>query len=208
MIIELYGLPGAGKTTTALALQEKKGIELLKIRSKRDLFYYNLLYLIKHPVKFFKTLYYVFVNSKCSLKLFYHKFTNAFLHINAKHQKALQSKNVIIDQGYFQNIISVFEKKIDVNFLNKYCKLFLLPDKLIIFDIDEEIRQRRMTGRGWGARQYYKKEYRENWEKVIKYNNDLLIKNLENVGVDFLLLNENDNEEKIIQNIKKWKENR
>ena len=70
MIIEIYGLPGAGKTTLAKKMASEFNIPLIKIRGKTELFFYNLLYFFLHPAAFLKGFWYIFINSK-NWRLFY-----------------------------------------------------------------------------------------------------------------------------------------
>ncbi len=186
MIIELFGLPGSGKTTLSRGLAQDGRFELIKIRNKKDLLFYNFLFLIKHPIKFFVTLFYVISNS--SLKDFYYKFTNCFLHQNAKYQKALKAKNAVLDQGYFQNFLSIFERPISAASAIKYFKYLLFPDKLIILDLSVDALQSRLTSRGWAPRQNLGRDYFENWMKAVKDNYDLVLRLIPEFGIDYLIV--------------------
>jgi len=194
MIIELYGLPGSGKTSLAKKIVGETDFEIIKIKSKKELLYFNFLFLVKHPIKFFKLLFFVISNSLSSSKLFYYKLMNCFFDYNAKYQKALRCKFSIIDQGYFQNIISVFNKEISPKFLKKYIKFFILPDKLIILDINKKKRLAMMKKRGYFARDKFGRIYRKKWEKIIEYNDKILKKSLanKNVPVDYLIVKDKD----------------
>ena len=122
MILEFYGLPGSGKSTVARYLKKTRGFKVIKIENKRELFFYNLIFLFKYPVKFFALLYYLLLNGENS-KLFYYKFMNTFLQHNAKYIKAKSFKRdekLIIDQGHFQNIISVFKKNVSSAYIENY----------------------------------------------------------------------------------------
>ena len=187
MIIEFYGLPGAGKTTITQKLAAKSDFKIIKIRSKKELVLYNLLFFIKHPVKFFATIGYLIANST-GWPIFYYKFTNTFLHHNAKYQKALLEKYAILDQGYFQNVLSVFEEPISASFLVKYAGFLLKPDKLIILNLPSDDVSRRIEGRGYAARERFDREYFGKWLEVVKMNNKIFLENLDKLGMDYNII--------------------
>jgi len=177
MIVEFFGHAGAGKTTVAELISEEYGIPIAKIRSRSKLLYFNFIFKIKHPVKFFGRFFYVIGNS-INLKMFYYKFMNAFMQVNAKHQKALRFKGpVILDQGYLQSAMSMFEYKVSKAELQKYFKNILWPDKLVIFEASEEIIKNRLKERGYRVRQFLSEEYLKEREKIVEHN-DKVFKNL------------------------------
>lgn len=200
MIIEFYGLPGAGKTTIAQKLEEKAGFKIVKIKNKKELILFNILFLLKHPLRFFVLLYYV-INNSTGLKEFYYKFMNAFLTSNAKYQKAKKYKKAIIDQGYFQGILSIFNEKISLDKLNKYLNFILRPKKLFIFDLSLENMKLRTTSRGYFGRENFGKEYSEKWIETIINNNALIKKELPSISQNFLLINANQNIDEVYSKI-------
>jgi len=201
MIIELYGLSGSGKTSLAREFAKKTDFKTIKVKKKTELIFYNFLFLIKHPIKFFVTLFYLVSNSK-GLRMFYSKFMNSFLHFNAKYQKALRCDKAILDEGYFQNIISIFEKEIDSEFLKRYLKFLLWPDLLFVFDnVDFDERLKRITKRGYGIANYLKKEEKASWEKVVEKNDRTFKKNLKNIPVNYIIVDDKKNLSDILKKI-------
>lgn len=173
MIIEFCGLPGAGKTTVAKKIEERTDFKIVTIKNKRELVWLNTLFFLKHPARFFVSLWYIAINSRGS-GMFYYKFMNSFLFNNAKQQKALRFKNALIDQGYFQNIISVFEEPLTRKALKRYARLFLLPDTLLIFSVPSTVREQRAIQRGRFSREQFGDEYVASWKKTIEKNDALL----------------------------------
>jgi thymidylate kinase len=198
MIIEFCGLPGSGKTTIAKKIEQNTDYKIIKIKSKRELLYYNFLFFIKYPVKFFYLFFYICRNSE-SWKEFYLKLMNTFFQHNAKYQKALKFEKAIIDQGYFQNFLSVFNKKINTDIFYKYSELILQPDKLFIIKVSEKERLERINKRGYSFRNDFSEEERGVWMKIMMSNNSLLEKEVDN-HKNWLLV-ENNNLDKAIKEI-------
>lgn len=176
MIIELYGLAGSGKTTFAERLAERGDYKIIRIRGRLELVWLNFIFMLKRPVSFFNLIVYVLHNSN-SWKLFYYKFMNVFLHCNAKYEKALRYDNALIDQGYAQNIISLFEREISAEDLRKYFSSTIIPDKLVIFDMPETVRMEHIEKRRYESRDDFDATYRELWKKLSKRNHRLFLDN-------------------------------
>ena len=141
MIIELCGLPGVGKSTISSKLK-KKGFRIIKVIGRRELLKLNLIFLLKHPIKFIKLLFFIVFNAT-SLHVFYLLFMNCFLKVNAKYMKAQKKESIaIIDQGYWQNILSVFSRRIDNSLFKKYISCFLESDLTIMITCNEKKRKK------------------------------------------------------------------
>ncbi len=200
MIVELYGLPGTGKSTIARALESQGKFKRIRITSKVELLWYNFLFFFKKPFKFFKLLFYIFQHSS-NWQIFYYKFMNLFLHCNAKYQKALKYQNALIDQGYFQNVISLFEQQVHWGVIQKYLANIILPDKLFILQADDQERQNRLLNRGYGLRQFQDEKTKDTWLKASQTNNSVFLENIANVKVRFFVITNNQSVEKVLQEI-------
>ncbi len=200
MVIEFYGLPGTGKSTTARRLEEKSNFKRVRIKNNIELLWYNFLFFIKYPIKFFILLYYVFTNSN-NFKMFYYKFMNTFLHHNAKYQKAKKFKNSIIDQGHTQNIISVFEEKKGLSAIEKYFTFIPKTNKLIIFDADFSVRKNRIEKRNHAPRSEYDDQYLKKWHEITKYNNKLFQKLIKDLDVSYKTIDANKDADEIYKEV-------
>ena len=187
MIIELYGLPGSGKTTLAREIVKRTDFKSIKVNKKSELLFYNLLFLIKHPIRFFVTLFYLILNSK-NLSMFYTKFMNSFLDRNAEYQKALRYDKAMLDEAYFQNILSVFEKEMNSKFLRKYLNFLLWPDVLIVFNINPDKCFERVGKRGYAIRSNFDREPEVKWKKIIAKNDRILKKNLDSLSLNYIIV--------------------
>ncbi|KKP92335.1 MAG: hypothetical protein UR94_C0001G0020 [Parcubacteria group bacterium GW2011_GWA2_36_10] len=200
MIVELYGLPGTGKSTIARAIESQGKFKRIKINSKIELLWYNFLFFLKSPFKFFKLLFYIFRNSN-NWQIFYYKLMNLFLHCNAKYQKVLKYQYALIDQGYFQNIISLFEQQVDWEIIQKYLANIVLPDKLFIFQVDDQERQKRLLNRGHGLRQFQDEKIKDIWLKASQANNLVFLENLANTKVQFFIITNDKSVEQVLNEI-------
>ncbi len=177
MMIEFYGLPGSGKTTAARKKAEAEDFQIIKIRSNKELFFYNLAFLFKNPAFFLKTFFKILRNSKTP-RIFYYKLMNSFFHYNAKYMKAGRYKRAILDQSFFQNILSIFDRVLSEDELRAIVKSFPKPDGLIVFDLPEEERQRRVKERGYLGRETLGEDA-SRWEAIMRGNHELFLKILE-----------------------------
>jgi len=181
MLIELYGLPGSGKTTLARKMAEEQGYEIIKIRKKWELILYNLFFLFKRPIKFIRLFLSVCRNSGSS-KLFYYKLMNCFLDYNAKYEKALHFEKAIMDQGHHLNAFALFDLPISKTEMKKFLSLIPKPDRLLVFDISFEESLRRTKERGNFSRPQFGEEYVKKWQKAIDVNNRLFLELLPELG--------------------------
>jgi len=204
MIIELYGLPAVGKSTLAENLSKISDFKIIKIRGLFELFWYNFIFLIKNPIKFFVNFLYILKNSN-SWPMFYFKFVNCLLQYNAKHEKAKKFKNAIIDQGHFQNVVSVFEKPISESQLKKYLRYLPLPNFLIILEADENNTKEREAARGYFGREHLGEAYQKNWRQVIWQNNKIFKKLLldQSVAVNYKVIDIGQSNENLSQEVLK-----
>ncbi len=174
MIIELCGLPASGKSTLAKKLQTEVNFTIIKKITKPELFFYNILFVIKYPIFFSQTLFYI-LKSK---KLIYMKVMNVLFHHNAAYQKAKKTKgNVVLPEGHHQNLYSIFEKEIENNKLQKYISQIPAVDKVIVFDLPEKVIKERSEKRGYFARHdILNKKSAEEWKHFILKQNKKYIK--------------------------------
>ena len=151
MIIELFGLPGSGKSTRARALEQEGKVVRVRINSRTELLVRNALFFFQYPVTTIRLAVYLLKYGGRGT-LFRTKVISLFLGHNAKYQKARWMKGVyIIDQGHFQNLLSLFEVPLTEVEMRAYVALLPKPDELWICTVEEGERARRLRERGYGG---------------------------------------------------------
>jgi deoxyadenosine/deoxycytidine kinase len=190
MIIELYGLPAVGKTTYASKLIKEEKFKDVRIKGKCELLFWNIIFLILHPIRFTYQFYFL-VSGFENMATFRLNFLNAFLHRNARGQKARfkKSKSIVLDEGQFQNILSLPKGTISDNQIKFMSKMALKPDSLLVVVADNDIRQKRLLERGYRGRESLGKEYLSKWESVSNANNQRFLELLPTLEIPFKIIN-------------------
>lgn len=201
MIIEFFGLSGSGKSTIAKALAERGDYKLIRIRKKSELIYFNLLSFLKHPISFFRLFFLVLRNSQSSQE-FYYKFMNCFLDYNAKTEKAKRYERAILDQGYFQNIASLFLREIDIEELRDYKRMIRRPDILFVFQLDRSSREERQEERGYGNRLGFEEFEKEKFRQVSEANFRFFLKEGKEIFSDLVFIDASREKLEIIEDIR------
>ncbi len=167
MIVELVGLPGTGKSTLARRLADDGRFTLITVRGTKEILWRNLCSLIVHPIRWTRLLILTLRNLG-PRTLWYEKFVNLFLVANAKYHKARSCEYALIDQGYFQNYLSLYESSQSREEYLSPLASIAQSDVVIFFDIPERERQARLSKRGYGTRERMGAEYRLRFEKAMQ----------------------------------------
>ena len=173
MIIEFFGLPGAGKSYLAKRMAQEKDYKVVTFSGKYEKYFHALCFIIFHPRHFFFLFKNLFVENKKNKKLLNHKIKRLFVRCIAVEQKARWKKNSIIDeQGFFQFILSIYERQITSKEVSQYYK-YLKKSKYFVYIIEAEQakRKERMSIRKRVPRQkIFGENYAENWLYIAEYN--------------------------------------
>ncbi len=194
MISELIGLPATGKSTLARLLVSKGVIKRSRIENPLSLLFWNAVFWVRFPLRAIRLFLQVIKHSP-SLRLFYYKFTNLYLHVNGKYAKALFLGRAIIDQGFVQNCLSLFEYEASESEMKEYFKVAPLPDEVLIFDIPKGEREERMKGRDFKVRDEFNAEYITKWKAISEANFNTLKKVLEQMPLAIV----NGNKDEVVE---------
>ncbi len=159
MIIELFGLPGSGKTALAEAMKAR-GAMLVPVPSRMRLIFDAGLFWLLHPLLAFRLLAHI---TRAPHAMRYALFMNGYVGYAARYRRAQALSRagaiVVLDQGFFQLIISLDELPLAL------LKIFPKPNLLVVVTVDISERERRMTSRGWAPREKSGTENRLAWQR-------------------------------------------
>jgi deoxyadenosine/deoxycytidine kinase len=163
MVIELFGLPGAGKTTLAHALSQELNLPLVHLSLWSRLLFWKHFFLT-NPKKAFAGVQFFFRHVLTGKsRLFLYGCVDRY----ARFQKAMKDSG-IVDEGPLQNLLSfpsrvLFQKEAD-----DIVAMLPHPDVLIHVSAPKDIRLSRQKDRGRMARN-------EVWEVYAKENEALAL---------------------------------
>ena len=165
MIIELFGLPGSGKTTLAHMMHQQYGWNLVPPLSRAVLLWYSLLFFLSYPLFCIITVWYI-VQQK---KWIYLKIMNVFLQHNAAYMYAAREPKSIwvFPEGHRQQMIALFEQVISKEKIDGYLKRMPPITCIVLLDIDHSSLETRILQRGYFAREFASKAYIQSWKNHI-----------------------------------------
>jgi len=170
MIIELFGLPGSGKTYLADKIFQTQKIRLAKINNFWERYLLIILFVILHPFILGKLLTLIAAENKKDKFLLKHKLKNLLPSTIAQEQKARFMKKSLIDPGFFQFFLTIYERKITSDDLHWISKYFNRHYKILIIEADDKIRKKRMSNRDRVPRIGLGQEYVDGWFEILEHN--------------------------------------
>lgn len=160
MLIELFGLPGSGKTTLAETMRARGAI-LVPTPSRASLARDASLFWFSHPLLALRLLTTILQRAPHSVR--YALFINGFVGYAARSRRARALSRAgaiaVLDQGFFQLLISLDELP------PALLKLFPRPDLLVAVTANVSVREERMALRGWAPREELGHEVRLAWQQ-------------------------------------------
>ncbi|MBI3573834.1 glycosyltransferase [Candidatus Kaiserbacteria bacterium] len=149
MIVELFGLPGSGKTTLAKSFAEEGAIAV-PAADRAGVINENILFILRHPFRALRLFSFILVHASTQYRFLL--LANLFFAANAKYMRAhrvsKRGQIAVIDQGHFQTFLSLFDGAPHDSVLKELMHIVLKPDVLLILDVSKGERDRRTTERG------------------------------------------------------------
>ena len=176
MIIELAGLPGAGKTTRAHELARESGLQIVLAPTHPiPLVVEGLIGALQRPVASYNLLALILKEHNRSVRR--SLFVNGWLGSSAKYWRA--RRGGIIDQGYAQALIGVLPQSSDTGRIVHILAMFGRDLELIWCDTEPHTRAERLSARTYQPRgefgEFEQKRFAEEGERAYRLIRDLCI---------------------------------
>jgi len=173
MIYEFFGLPGSGKTFLAMRFSKENKIPLIEINSRTEKYFWVALFVCAHPMLFFLLLKKIIKENKNDSALFRHKTLFLCLRTIAKEGKSFFKRDAVIDEGLYQALLYLFERKVQKSELACFSPLFKRRTARIVV-ANADTRRERMQSRGRVPRAFLNNAYRERWFPILDHNFDVI----------------------------------
>lgn len=166
MIIELCGLPGAGKTTLAAELARSGNCQVVQLRGKLRIVFYLLKGFIRNPKLYYQGLRWCLRHDASR----YYTW-NFFCIRYAKLQKALEMKGgyVILDEGPLLNLMSYSQHVHDTEDLSYFSEYAKHIDQIVCLSPKEVDREAQIQARD-GGKTFVRVQANEEREQYMQKN--------------------------------------
>lgn len=181
MILELYGLTGSGKTFLAEKLK-RRGLEITKFNSKLQKYSNSLLFMIKNPLTSFNL--FLELNTNSCIKLDKLNFSRKvklrvirnilLLSTMAHYNKAESKENSLVDEGFFQIIHTIYERKKNLKSIKRLIDKIKKPDALILLNIKKSLRAKRLKERNLPRKDLFGPVYFDDWHNAMEHNDKII----------------------------------
>lgn len=174
MVIEFFGLPGSGKTYCAERFARESGLPLIEVHGRPQTYFWAFVFACVRPRMFFFLLKEIAKENRRDTRLLRHKIHNLYLRAVAKEGKTFLRRDAVIDEGLFQVLLYLFERRIEKMGLGSFS--FLFQDRTAhIVTARADIRRGRMQSRGRTPRAFLSTEYREcHWFPILEHNSNVI----------------------------------
>lgn len=176
MIVELYGLAGSGKTYSTPRIAAQYGLPVADVSRRRERYACFLGFCRSHPALAGSLLLETVRRTLSRPSLLFHKLKMLVSNL-AKVQKAVRLGGGVVDAGLFQFLLVIYEEAVSEAELAKFKDRLALQDyRILVFDVDDDVRTHRMTSRGPLPRGQFGEAYQRRWYDIY-VSNDKVVRN-------------------------------
>ncbi|TSC64364.1 MAG: polysaccharide deacetylase [Parcubacteria group bacterium Gr01-1014_91] len=174
MIIELAGMPGAGKTARANELAREHGLKIIQAPTHTvSLVTEGLMGALWRPIASYNLL--ALILKECNRGIRRSLFVNGWLGSSAKYWRARHGG--IIDQGYAQALIGALPQSSDARRIIRVLSIFDRDFELVWCDTDQRTRAERLSERNYQPREEFgeseRKRFTEEGERAYRLIREL-----------------------------------
>lgn len=174
MITEYFGLPGSGKTHLAEQYSRARGARLIEVRGHFERCIWAIFFFCIRPRTCSILLREILKENRHNAPLLRHKVGVLYLNTIAKEGKAFFSRREsIIDEGFAQAILSLYEREACAEELSVFARLFR-GRKVCLVAASRAKREERMHARARFPREFLGEEYRVRWFPILEKNHTVI----------------------------------
>jgi hypothetical protein len=175
MKIELFGLPGAGKTTFARRLAEEDGVPLVHVNERKEMYVRVGRFFLRHPLLVLRLLACCVQGVRGNMPLLKYKLLSLLLPALAREEKSNDFSACIIDEGMLQMLLSAHEERIAPRNLRPF-EAFLKARTVEVYCIEAQPQERyeRMRQRNGAPRQRFGTAYLARWQPICEANYEII----------------------------------
>jgi hypothetical protein len=145
MTIEFYGLPGSGKSTLYKQLTKENVFKFVGVKNKISIITNFFMFTLKHKRYIGLSIIYGLKYRRTTASLWN---TCVVRPANYNFAESMTGNDVIIlEEGLLQNLLSFAEALQNKSTFEKYFSLTPVSNKIIILNLDENLRSLRLTER-------------------------------------------------------------
>ncbi len=169
-VVELFGLPGAGKTFLAEKLARERALPIIVIKNKIVRWLLVFTYACRQPFNFCYFLRLIHRESIGNKRLLFHKWRLFSFAVAKEVKVGWQKAEGVIDDGLFQFALSIYEKKITETEAKLILSRLDSNRMIVIVEAENEERMIRMKNRGRVPRFFLGENYLKDWQSTLTSN--------------------------------------
>ena len=188
--LQLFGLPGSGKTHSAAEIAATQQAQLVALPKRTRRYWLCLRFLLRRPSRSGLLLATLLLETGLKPRLLVYKL-RILIGCLAKEQAALSIRRAVIDMGLVQYTLTFYERPITASDLRTLARILAgEPYVICTFEVSLRTRARRLESRGGLPRDQFGNDYALAWQVISEANFDLICEFLRTQFVCFDVCND------------------